>query len=100
MCGVLVGRAKELEAIDRMLREARAGRSGVLVVHGDPGIGKTAMLDAAGSTVGEDFAVLRASGVESEARLPYATLHQLLHPMMHRADALPAPQRESLRGAF
>jgi hypothetical protein len=95
----LLGRRGERAALDRVLDRARAGSSAVLVVRGEPGIGKTALLDYAASP-GADFRVVRASGVESEMELPFAGLHQLCVPMLGRLERLPAPQRDALRVAF
>ena len=96
---VLRGRHDECEALDDLLRGARAGRSAALVLCGDPGIGKTALLDhLAGRSSG--CRVLRVSGVESEMELAYAGLHQLCSPLLGRLDALPAPQAEALGTSF
>ena len=85
--------------LDGVLDQARWGSSAVLVVHGEPGIGKTALLDyAAGRAVG--FRVVRAWGVESEMELAFAGLHQLCVPMLGRLDQLPGPQRDALAVAF
>jgi tetratricopeptide (TPR) repeat protein len=95
----LLGRRAERAALDRLLEGARAGRSAVLVVCGEPGIGKTALLDyAAGRASG--FRVVRAWGVESEMELPYAGLHQLCLPLLDRLEKLPGPQRDALQVAF
>ena len=85
--------------LDGVLDQARWGSSAVLVVRGEPGIGKTALLDyAAGRAVG--FRVVRAWGVESEMELAFAGLHQLCVPMLGRLDQLPGPQRDALAVAF
>ena len=96
---MLNGRAAEQAAIDRLLAAARAGTSGVLVLRGDAGIGKTALLDYAAATAG-GFQVVRGTGIESEAELPFAGLHLLLRPALDRIGALPVPQRQALEGAF
>jgi DNA-binding NarL/FixJ family response regulator len=96
---VLHGRAQELSVIDRLLSDCRAGRSGSLFLTGEPGIGKTALLDHAASAVG-GFRLVRGTGIESEAHLPFAGLHLLLRPALDRVDALPVPQARALRGAF
>ncbi|MFD0327976.1 ATP-binding protein [Streptacidiphilus monticola] len=96
---LLYGRGREQAAIGRLLASAREGTSGVLVLRGDPGIGKTALLDHAVAEA-EGFRVLRASGVESEARLSFATLTQLLAPVLDRSAALPGPQRAALERAL
>ncbi|RKE18585.1 AAA family ATPase [Streptomyces sp. TLI_171] len=92
---MLYGRGTEQAVIGRLLAEAAEGRSGVLVLRGEPGIGKTALLDAAAAAAAGGR-VLRAAGVESEARLPYALLSQLLAPVLDRVGALPGPQRAAL----
>jgi AAA ATPase domain len=81
----LLGRLAERAALDRLLERARAGRSAVLVVRGEPGIGKTALLDYAASRA-SGFRVVRAGGVESEMELPYAGLHQLCLPLLDRLE--------------
>ena len=97
----LYGREGERAALDRLLDDARAGTSGVLVLRGEPGIGKSALLDHAAATAeGHSMRVLRATGVEYEAELPFAALHLLLAPGLHRLPALPGPQRDALEGAF
>jgi DNA-binding CsgD family transcriptional regulator len=96
---VLLNRHAERAALGRVLDAARAGRSGVLVVRGVPGIGKTALLeDALASASG--FRVVRTAGVESEMELAFAALHQLCAPMLDRVDRLPGPQRDALEVAF
>jgi DNA-binding CsgD family transcriptional regulator len=95
----LWGRRQQCEALDGLLAEVRAGRSRVLVVRGEPGIGKTALLGYAAETA-QDFQVARAEGAESEMELPFAALHQLCGPMLSRVGALPVPQRDALGVAF
>ncbi|MGH3266889.1 MAG: ATP-binding protein, partial [Trebonia sp.] len=73
----LYGREAELAVLDDLLSKARAGNSGALVLRGDPGIGKTALLDAAVDRA-DGFRVIRAIGIEEESELPYAGLHLLL----------------------
>jgi DNA-binding CsgD family transcriptional regulator len=95
----LLDRHSERAAVDRVLDQARAGSSAVLVVRGEPGIGKTALLGyAAGRALG--FRVVRAWGVESEMELAFAGLHQLCVPMLGRLDQLPGPQHDALAVAF
>ncbi|MGW0808262.1 AAA family ATPase [Nonomuraea sp. NPDC002799] len=96
---VLWGRDGEQATVRHLLAGARQGTSGVLVLRGDPGIGKTSLLDHAASAAG-GMRVLRGSGVESEAELPFAGLHLLLHPVLDRLPRLPRPQADALRGAF
>jgi len=100
---VLYGRQAECAAVDRLLEAARSGRSGVLVLRGEAGIGKSSLLAYAAERAQgapEGMLVLRASGVESEVELPFATLHQLLRPLLDRVAHLPAPQAEALNGTF
>ncbi|MER7702212.1 AAA family ATPase [Kitasatospora sp. NPDC097605] len=97
---MLYGRERERAAVDALLDGARAGRSGVLVLRGEPGIGKTALLEYAVAAAGDGVRVIRATGVEYEAELPFAGLSLLLAPGIDRLDALPGPQRRSLEGAF
>jgi len=118
----LYGRSMEQSVVDGLLAGARAGRSGVLVVRGDPGVGKTTLLDYAAAAAGAatsgggvaggaspgdgappgvaGIRVLRGVGVESEAELSFAGLHVLLGPALSRRFALPRPQRDALDGAF
>jgi hypothetical protein len=95
----LLDRRGERTALERVLDRARAGSSAVLVVRGDPGIGKTALLDYAAS-LASDFRVVRASGVESEMKLPFAGLHGLCVSMLGLLEQLPRPQRDALAVAF
>ncbi|MEV6711057.1 AAA family ATPase [Lentzea sp. NPDC051208] len=95
----LLGRRTEAEALDRLLSQARSGAGQVLVLRGEAGIGKTALLDQV-SARASGFRVARAAGVESETAFPYAGLHQLCAPFLDRLDRLPAPQREALGTAF
>jgi DNA-binding CsgD family transcriptional regulator len=96
---VLHGRRGEREALERLLEAVRGGQSRVLVVSGEPGVGKTALVQSAiGSALG--FQVLRAVGVESEMELAFAALQQLCAPMVGRLDRLPGPQRDALGVAF
>ena len=95
----LTDRRAERGALDGLAEAVRAGESRVLVVHGEPGVGKTALLEhladrAAGCRV------LRVSGVESEMELAFAGLHQLCAPLLGGLGVLPGPQREALRTAF
>src|SRR4051812_42385384 len=96
---VLHGRRVEREALERLLDAVRGGQSRVLVVSGEPGVGKTALVESViGSASG--FRVLRAVGVESEMELAFAALQQLCAPMLNRLDRLPAPQGDALGVAF
>ncbi len=97
--GELLDRVAERAALGRLMEEARAGRSGVLVVRGEPGVGKTALLeDAVASAAG--LRVVLAAGVESEMELPYAALQQLCAPWLEWLERLPGPQGEALGVAF
>jgi AAA ATPase domain len=96
---VLHGRRVEREALERLLDAVRGGQSRVLVVSGEPGVGKSALLESAiGSASG--FRVARAVGVESEMELAFAALQQLCAPLLDRLDRLPGPQRDALGVAF
>jgi DNA-binding CsgD family transcriptional regulator len=95
----LMGRRGECGVLDQLLNTVRAGGSRMLVVRGEAGVGKSALLDyLAGRAVG--CRVVRAVGVESEMELAFAGLHQLLAPVLEHLDKLPGPQREALRTAF
>jgi len=96
---MLVGRTKEAGALEDVLAAVRDGLSGVLVLRGEVGIGKTALLDWAAGMAG-DMRVARVAGVESEMDLDFAGLHQLLVPFLDRVDPLPVPQRTALQAAF
>src|SRR5215470_11093735 len=96
---MLVGRAAETAAIDELLDAARDGRSSVVVVRGEAGVGKSSLLEHAVERA-DGFAVLRGVGVESESELAYAALHQILRPAFDRIDLLPEPQAAALRAAF
>jgi DNA-binding CsgD family transcriptional regulator len=96
---MLLDRLPERAALSALLDAARAGRSGVLVVRGEPGIGKTALLEyAIESAAG--LRVVRVAGVESEMELAFAALQQLCAPMLDKLAGLPDPQREALGVAF
>jgi DNA-binding CsgD family transcriptional regulator/tetratricopeptide (TPR) repeat protein len=96
---MLVGRRAECERIDAMLAAARSGSAGVLVVVGDLGIGKTALLRYAEGQAG-DMVVLRARGSQSEAELSFSGLADLLRPLLDGVPALPPPQAAALAGAL
>jgi len=82
-----------------LLDDARAGHGGTLVLHGEPGVGKTALLDLA-VELGHDFGVIRTVGVEGEIEFPYAALQQLSSPIFDLTAGLPEPQRDALGVAF
>jgi len=93
------GRTTERHKLSRSLDQVRTGESVVLVLRGEPGIGKTALLDhCAGQASG--FQIARIAGMQSEMELPFAGLHQLCAPMLDRVDALPDPQQDALRVAL
>src|SRR6201995_5282720 len=96
---MLRGRRDECVVLDRLLDGARAGRSGALVLEGESGVRKTALLDYAIASA-SDLRVLRAVGVESEMELAFAALHQLCAPVLDRLDRLPVPQRDALLTTF
>jgi DNA-binding CsgD family transcriptional regulator len=85
--------------LGQLVNAARAGESRALVVRGEPGVGKTALLDYLAEHA-SGCRVARAVGVESEMELAYAGVHQLLTPMLDRLQRLPGPQRQALRTAF
>src|SRR4051812_13763201 len=97
--GRLLGRERERGALSGLLDAVRGGHGGVLVVHGEPGVGKTALLDWTVREA-EPLRVLRTVGVEGEMELPFAALHQLCASVLGRSDHLPAPRRDALRVAF
>ena len=95
----LTDRHAECDVLGRLVAAVRAGESRALVVHGEPGVGKTALLEyLAGQASG--CRVAHAGGVQSEMELAFAVLHQLCAPMLDRLERLPAPQRDALRTAF
>src|ERR1700757_3320517 len=95
----LTGRARERGVLDRLVADVRAGGGRALVVRGEPGVGKTALLDYLARRA-SGCRVARAAGVQSEMELAFAALHQLCAPMLDHAQSLPVPQREALRTAF
>ena len=97
----LMDRRSERDALDRLIEAVQAGQSRALVVRGDPGVGKTALLDyLAGRASDAGCRVARVVGMQSEMELAYAGLHQLCAPMLSSAEGLPLPQREALRVAL
>jgi DNA-binding CsgD family transcriptional regulator len=95
----LIGRRDECARLDRLIADARGGTSAAVVLRGEAGVGKTALLDyVLGRAAG--CRVVRASGVESEMELPFAGLHQLCAPFLDQLERLPDPQGESLATAF
>jgi DNA-binding CsgD family transcriptional regulator/tetratricopeptide (TPR) repeat protein len=96
---VLVGRAEEQRQIDLALASARSGRSAVLAIAGDVGIGKTALIDYAAERA-DRMRLLRARGIESEAQIPFGSLLELLRPALDMLDQIPAPQAQALEAAL
>jgi DNA-binding CsgD family transcriptional regulator len=97
--GELQGRRRECDALDRLLDAVRGGEGRALVVRGEPGVGKTALLEYLAERA-SGCRVARAAGVEAEMELAFAGLHQLLTPMLDRLERLADSQREALRTAF
>src|ERR1700677_4533166 len=98
---MLRGRGAEIAAIAALLAGGRDGRSGVLVIRGEAGIGKTALLDeAVRQAAAAGVMVLRGTGIETEAELPFAGLHLLLRPLLDRLPALPVRQSSAVRRAL
>ena len=95
----LYGRVRERETLDRQLRLVRGGRSAVLVLRGEAGVGKTALLEHVIGHAG-GCRVARTGGVQSEMELPFAGLQQLCAPLLDGLESLPAPQGQALRVAF
>jgi DNA-binding CsgD family transcriptional regulator len=95
----LLGRGGERDQVDRVLTAARQGLSGVLVLRGEPGIGKTTILNYAVGAA-EDLQITRIEAIESEMELGFAALHQLLLPFLGDVGTLPPPQRDALSSAF
>jgi DNA-binding CsgD family transcriptional regulator len=97
--GRLLGRQRERAVLERLLVTARDGHGAVIVVHGEPGVGKTALLEYAVEAA-QDFRVVRTGGVEGEMELDYAALQQLCSPLLEFSERLPDPQRGALGVAF
>jgi stage III sporulation protein SpoIIIAA len=96
----MIGRLRERAVIAEMLNEARHERARALAIVGEPGIGKTALLDDATAQVSGEFTVLRAQGVETESETAFAGLAAVLTPLLGNLDLLPPPQADALRGAL
>jgi DNA-binding CsgD family transcriptional regulator len=96
---MLLGRESEQQRIAELVAGARLGQSGVLVLRGEAGIGKTALLEDTAGQV-RDMALVRASGTEAESALAFTGLHQLLRPALHLIDRLPGPQSDALAVAL
>jgi DNA-binding CsgD family transcriptional regulator len=99
MKAVLLGRSRECGQLDRLLEAVAAGEGRALVLRGEAGVGKTALLDCAVERA-SGWQVVRAAGVQSEMELAFAGLHQACAPMLDRLDLLPGPQQDALRTAF
>ena len=98
---MLIGRVPELATLAELTSRLGRGAGGALVIRGPAGIGKSALLDAAATAAAaQGVRVLSATGIQSEARIPFAGLHQLLRPILHLADGLPPRQRAALETAF
>src|ERR1700712_5614210 len=95
----LLGRRAQGQQLDRLLTRVRAGQGQALVLRGDAGVGKSALLDYL-VTKASGCRIARVAGVESEMELAFAGLHQLCAPMLDDAEHLPDPQRDALRTAF
>jgi hypothetical protein len=95
----LLGRSDECQTLERLISGARSGESQVLVLRGEAGVGKTALLEYVVERA-SGFRVARAAGVEAEVELAFAGLHQLCAPLLDRLEQLPGPQREALATAF
>jgi predicted ATP-dependent serine protease len=95
----LLDRQQERETLDGLLGDLRLGRGRALVVRGEAGVGKSALLEYLAGTA-EGMRVARAAGVESEMELAFAGLHLLCGPLLDRLERLPAPQRDALGAAF
>src|SRR6516165_8546283 len=97
----LTDRLSERRALDQLVGAVRAGESRALVVRGDPGVGKSVLLDhLAAKALGAGCRVAKATGVQSEMELTFAGLHQLCVPMLEQAGSIPVPQRDALQTAF
>src|SRR5215203_3704197 len=95
----MVGRTDEQARLKALLDAAREGRSGALLLHGPPGIGKTELLRHAVDEA-EGFRILRARGMESESDIPYAGLGELVSPLLGHLEEIPEVQASALRGAL
>src|SRR5271155_4376687 len=96
---MLLGRTPEIKVLRDVVEQARAGGGAALVIRGEPGVGKTSLLDEL-ALLADDCQVVRIEGVESELRLDFAALHRLLFPFLDRIHELPDPQRDALEAAF
>src|SRR5438477_3910668 len=99
MTSVLLGRGPERTYLEQLIDGLRHGRGAAAVVHGDAGVGKTALLRAMVEAA-SGLRLRQTAGVESEMELPFAALHQLCRPLLQLVDELPASQRDALATAF
>src|SRR4051812_21128040 len=97
--GLLLGRRRERETLDRLIEAVRSGQSQAVVVRGEPGVGKSALLEYLVGRASE-CRVVRVVGIQTEMELPFAAIHQLCASMLERLDQLPGPQRDALATAF
>ena len=95
----MIDRRAEKQALQGLLDRVRGRMSGALVLRGEPGVGKSALLDYTVERAG-DLQTVRMVAVESEMALGFAAVHQLLVPFLHSVDRLPGPQRRALAVAF
>jgi AAA ATPase-like protein len=95
----LIGRHTECGVLDRLVEAVRAGESRSIVVCGEAGVGKSALLDYVAGQA-SDCQVVRAACVQSEMELPFAALHQVCAPLLGNLERLPVPQRDALQIAF
>ncbi|MGO4692495.1 AAA family ATPase [Glaciibacter sp. 2TAF33] len=96
---MILGRDEELASCRALLERARTGHGGALVVHGEAGVGKSALLTGVAEGA-DEFEILRTQGIESEAPLAFAALHRLLLPVLDKLPLLPEPQADALRGVL
>src|ERR1700675_2621892 len=98
---MLRGRRHETGALDHLLESVRGGESRALVLHGEAGVGKTALLEYLSRRASDaGFQLVSAAGVQSEMELAFASLHQLCAPLMDRLNAIPKPQQDALSTTF
>ena len=96
---MLLDRAPERQKLEQMVQGAYQGMSGAIVIQGEAGMGKTALLDYAAS-IADGMSIFRIAGVEAESTFAFAALHRLLLPTVDQLDSLPGPQRDALGAAF
>ena len=95
----LIGRQAEIAVLDQLVEAISAGESRALLIHGEAGVGKSALLDYLAGRASH-CRLIRAAGVQSEMELAFAALHQLCGPMLDHMERLPGAQRDALRTAF